>query len=448
MAINQGFQSALNRLLTPEGFANTVLPIAGIIESIASKGQSPGTVATQQRQMVLSDLERQQRQRDVDYERQQSENERLANERVRKLQEQKTQQDIDITAQEQERKKSLLDTVKGILETPRAASEAELPEGFNAPGIVAPGFMTDEQKQAQTATAYEKYDPEAVNKMRMQKDMDPLTQMLRKSQADKAQADADKTRAEIPFVGKPKPTSAGAGGAVRVNVNGLTQEENAALNDAIVNGLDPYAINSRTAKIFAQQEIINPGRKWNELGAQAKFERSTGTMNTKALLNSVNPLFDSLLSAGKALGNSNIQFMNKAINLAKEATGDPKIVQFNNQRDDLVAEIERGLLGSGVLSDTKYMRAIKNVNSAQSYPQLEAAVRATKLVIDARLEALRAGPNPNAGMGEGTKNPAIKENPVVDPILEKAKQAVMSPSATPIQKKNAQAYIDAHGGIR
>jgi hypothetical protein len=169
----------------------------------------------------------------------------------------------------------------------------------------------------------------------------------------------------------------------------LSPDENTALSNAITNGLDPHWLNSRTAKVFAQQELEHPGWAWNSLSAAATFERSQSTQNTQALLNSINPLMDNLLVAGKALGNTNSQFMNKAVNWTKEQMGSPDIVQFNNQRDDMIAEIERGLLGTGVLSDSKYLRAIHNVNSAQSYPQLEAAIRATKLIIQTRLNAIR-----------------------------------------------------------
>lgn len=178
-----------------------------------------------------------------------------------------------------------------------------------------------------------------------------------------------------------------------LNINGLNVEEQAALNRALSNGLDPYKVNSRTAKIYAQQEMLNPGRKWNDMAAEAAFNRNAGVMNTKALLNTIDPLLNKLVEAGRVLGNGNITIINKAKNIYKEATGDPNIVGFNNLRDDVVAEVERGLLGSGVLSDSKYNRAIKNINSAQSLPQLKAAVENTRKVIAARLESLAAGPN-------------------------------------------------------
>jgi hypothetical protein len=190
----------------------------------------------------------------------------------------------------------------------------------------------------------------------------------------------------------PQPKVAGVGGTMGLNINGLSDEEQAALGRAINNGLDPYKVNSKTGKIYAQQELLQPGRKWNELGATAAFERNAGVMNTKALLNTIDPLLNKLVQSGAILGNSNLPGYNKAVNFLKEQTGSSDIVGFNNLRDDVVAEVERGLLGSGVLSDSKYNRAIKNINSAQSLPQLKAAVENTRTVIQARLEALAKGP--------------------------------------------------------
>lgn len=209
-----------------------------------------------------------------------------------------------------------------------------------------------------------------------------------------------------------------------ITLNALTPDELVALNRAVQNGLDPYKINSRTQKAYAQMEMLEPGRAWNDMAADAIFQRSQGTMNTKALLNAINPVLDKLLVSGQKLGNSRVQFLNRGINFLKEQSGDPDIVQFNNQRDDVIAEVERGLLGSGVLSDSKYMRALHNVNSAQSYPQLEAAVRAMKIVIEERLRALHTGPNfgkaevhgPEDGVGFTQNIPQIRSTEEYDAL--------------------------------
>ena len=183
----------------------------------------------------------------------------------------------------------------------------------------------------------------------------------------------------------------------------LTPEEQQALSNAImVGGLDPAKVNSRTAKILADQELLTPGRRWNELSAQAGFERSSTTTNTKALLNSINPMLDQLDIAGKALGNIMVPGANKIVNWAKEATGQPEIVKFNNLRDGTVAEVLRGLTNTAVMSDSRFNREVNNIKSAQSYPQLRAAISATKAVIAARLGSIAVGPNPNANRLPGT----------------------------------------------
>jgi hypothetical protein len=125
----------------------------------------------------------------------------------------------------------------------------------------------------------------------------------------------------------------------------LTPDEQQALNNAMMNGgLDPKWINSRTAKLYADQEMMNPGRAWNQLSAAATYERSVGATNTKTLLNTVTPMLDNLDQAGKALGNSNIPGVNRIVNWAKEASGQPEIVEFNNLRDQTIAAWNRGVI--------------------------------------------------------------------------------------------------------
>jgi hypothetical protein len=153
--------------------------------------------------------------------------------------------------------------------------------------------------------------------------------------------------------------------------------------------------------IFAALQSQNPDRQWTDLHAQAVYNSSSGVSNTKALLNSVSNdqgtgILDQLLEKGKALGNSKFVAFNTAKNWIKQQTGDPDIVAFNNMRDGAIAEVERGLLGTGVLSDSKYLIERKNISNAASLDQLKAAIANTKAIIAARLEAVRAGPYPEA----------------------------------------------------
>jgi len=89
-----------------------------------------------------------------------------------------------------------------------------------------------------------------------------------------------------------------------------------------------------------------------------------------------------------------VPIFNKGINAWRLQTGDEKVVAFNNLRDDIIAETERVLMGSGVLSDSKYMRALHNLNTAQSPEQMGAAIQQMVLVVKTRDEALREQPYP------------------------------------------------------
>jgi hypothetical protein len=135
--------------------------------------------------------------------------------------------------------------------------------------------------------------------------------------------------------------------------------------------------------------------------AAVKFQSMSGTLQNKAILTTVDPLLDALTTAGKALGNSQIPGWNYLKNTFAEATGKPEIVAFRNLRDDTIAEVERGLLNTGVLSDTKYIRAAKNVADAQSIPQLNAAVSNMRIVIHARLDSIAKMSMPPSNLQSG-----------------------------------------------
>jgi len=164
----------------------------------------------------------------------------------------------------------------------------------------------------------------------------------------------------------------------------------------VVDGrLNPNMISKRGGlqqAVFSHVEQNFPQTDLVELEANARFKNTAGNLTSRALINGVTPLYDSLIAAGETLDNGKFPVLNRAVNFAKEQTGDPDIVAFNNLRDDVIAETERILLNTGVLSDTKYVRALKNVNSAQSFPQLKAAVAQMEFVVESRLQALDKTP--------------------------------------------------------
>lgn len=213
--------------------------------------------------------------------------------------------------------------------------------------------------------------------------------------------------------GQVRPVIQDTSTTVKMNINNAAPDEVGTLAKQVADGrLDPNAISKRGGlqqKVYAEVERISPGFNFTGATANAKFATNSGNLTSRALIQGVEPLYTKLEETGKALGNTTIPGVNRVMNWAKEQAGNPEIVAFNNLRDDVVAESERILLGSGVLSDNKYLRAVKNVNSAQSYPQLKAAVTQLRMTVKARLDALDKKPFPSIG---GNKQISGKADPL------------------------------------
>jgi hypothetical protein len=195
----------------------------------------------------------------------------------------------------------------------------------------------------------------------------------------------------------------------KITVNAPSTSQIDTLAQGILDGtIDPNGISKRgglQGAVWTKVKQLDPNFNIVKAGAGAKYEGSSQTMQTKTLLNTIDPLLDKLEIAGAALENSNTPGYNRARNYLLEQTGDPGIVGFNNLRDAVIAEVERGLLGTGVLTDSKYQRELRNVHSAQSLPQLKAAVKNIRTVIAARLEAVNAGPNAGQKAGGTGQQP-------------------------------------------
>jgi len=147
----------------------------------------------------------------------------------------------------------------------------------------------------------------------------------------------------------------------------------------------------RIAGLIAQ---IAPDFSLIDAEANIKYKTDSANLRTIALIAGIDPLFEELKGKAAALNNGMIPIFNKGINAWRLQTGDAKVVAFNNLRDDIIAETERVLMGSGVLSDSKYMRALHNLNTAQSPEQMGAAIQQMVLVVKKRDEALRREPYP------------------------------------------------------
>lgn len=164
------FQGALNRVLSPEGMANVVLPLAGMIETIATKGQSPGTVATAQRQLVLDDVKRQKEQDALEWERKQKEQIYADQTAANKLSREASQADLDEKKLKQQRQADFFTTMKGIMEAPDAVKPTEASPDFVGPRQPVPGGLTKEERASKGEEAWKQYDPETYYKNKLEID--------------------------------------------------------------------------------------------------------------------------------------------------------------------------------------------------------------------------------------------------------------------------------------
>jgi len=147
-------------------------------------------------------------------------------------------------------------------------------------------------------------------------------------------------------------------------------------------------------RVAAWVAKIDPEFNLIDAEANIKYKTDSANLRSISLIEGIQPLFDNLIEKATKLNNTKLKVLNKAVNFAKLETGDKDLVAFNNLRDDVIAETERVLMGTGVLSDSKYMRALGNLNSAQSPEQMEAAIEQMMLVIQKREDALRKQPYP------------------------------------------------------
>lgn len=174
--------------------------------------------------------------------------------------------------------------------------------------------------------------------------------------------------------------------------NGFSDEVIEQNVQAILNeDMAPKDVSKRgglQAIVLAEAYKRNPSYSFIYADANARYKQLAGTLTSKALIGGVQPLYDELREKGESLNNTRYLMVNAVANWFKKQTGDPKIVAFDNLRDDVIAETERILLGTGVLSDSKYTRALKNLRSSAGPEQMKASIDQFELVVRERLNAL------------------------------------------------------------
>lgn len=124
--------------------------------------------------------------------------------------------------------------------------------------------------------------------------------------------------------------------------------------------------------------------------ARSKTRNDFTSGNAAKQVNAMNTAIGhagTLLDAADALDNTSFPLLNRGLNAAAQATGDPRIQQFNTARDALAGEITKAFRGSaGSEKDIEELR--NNLSAAGSPEQMKAAIGQAMKLLASKNESL------------------------------------------------------------
>jgi hypothetical protein len=188
---------------------------------------------------------------------------------------------------------------------------------------------------------------------------------------------------------------------ISVGAAGLSPEQTDALygpNGAVTTGkLDPYKINSRSAKILADAYLHNPNIDMNKLGSDASMMRNTSFMNRALTLETLPEVMQNMVTAGKKIGYSDNRTVGKMQAFMKGEFNDPDYTSYMAQRNDALMSIASAMRGVG-MSDQAHRAEIEAASPTMSPAALDAWLQAQQTSLAPRLKRYehytRSGENP------------------------------------------------------
>jgi hypothetical protein len=173
-------------------------------------------------------------------------------------------------------------------------------------------------------------------------------------------------------------------------ISGLSPEENDALfgpKGAVTTGrLDPQKVNSRTAKIFAQGEMLNPGTTdFVALTGDAAINRNA-PFRMRAMTAEVLPeIMTNMVEAGKKLNYPDAKFAGVIKQWAMGQMNDPDLTSYMTQRNDALMTIASVMRGNG-MTDMAHKAEVEASNPTMSPAALDAWLEAQKKALEPRLK--------------------------------------------------------------
>jgi len=187
----------------------------------------------------------------------------------------------------------------------------------------------------------------------------------------------------------------------------LTPEQNAALfgpDGAVTTGrLDPGKINSRTASIFADAELSNPGTDFAKTSGDINLGRNA-TFRQKAMIAEALPeTLKKLVEAGSDMNYSKVQFIAKMQEFAAGQTSDPKFIRLMAIRNDALANLS-GVMRSVGMSDYMHKQEISASPSTMPPDSFVAWYKAQMDVLGPRIKEYKKITKSDLGQGDKSAN--------------------------------------------
>ncbi len=239
----------------------------------------------------------------------------------------------------------------------------------------------------------------------------------------KAQGDLDTLDREI---GRMQQSAAAPAGpvsakiAIKHGASALSPEQNAALfgpKGAVTEGrLDIGKINSRTASLFADAELANPGTDLAKKSADIQLSRNA-TFRQKAMTAEVLPeIMQNMVESGKKVDFSNIEPVGQMQAWVLGKTNDPVLTEYMTQRNDALMTIAGVMRGVG-MTDKAHQAEIEVAKPTMSPQALDAWYRGQMKSLEPRLK-LNQSITHGGITGAAGATPAGPKAPPVGTVLK------------------------------
>ena len=165
--------------------------------------------------------------------------------------------------------------------------------------------------------------------------------------------------------------------------------------------LDPYKVNGRTAKVYANAEITNPGTNFNQLAGTAALNRNAPFMGKQLTIEMLPKMLSNMSEAGKKLNFNDNKYFGAVQAWYKGASNDPDFISYMAQRNDVLLTL-MGAMRSVGASDLAHRAEIDAAPQNMSPRAFDAYVAGQYKALEPRLA--------QAAKFTGTKPPAETPN--------------------------------------